>query len=180
MEGLPFRVLAPEELDIREGPEETGTSFIQNAILKALYYAERSGLLTVADDSGLCVDALDGRPGLYSSRFGGEGATDDERNRLLLRELEGVPPKERGAHFISAVAAARGSSVLFRAQETVGGRIAEERRGQNGFGYDPLFLYPPLGQTFGELPRVEKDRVSHRGKAFHRLREFLVELGGSP
>jgi XTP/dITP diphosphohydrolase len=177
LEGLPFRVLGPTELEIREAPEETGSSFMENAILKALYYAARSGRLTVADDSGLGVHALGGGPGLYSRRFGGEGATDESRNRLLLQELRGVPPEGRGARFTSAVAVARGNTVLFEVQETAEGRIAEEIRGRNGFGYDPLFFYPSLGKTFGELSRADKDRVSHRGKAFRRLREFLASLG---
>jgi XTP/dITP diphosphohydrolase len=176
LQDLRFRVLSPTELGIREAPEETGSSFMENAILKALYYAGRSGRLAAADDSGLGVDALGGGPGLYSSRFAGEGATDDARNRLLLQRLRGVPPDGRRARFTSAVAVARGNAILFRVQETVDGRIAEEPRGTNGFGYDPLFLYPPLGKTFGELSGVDKDRVSHRGKAFLRLREFLATL----
>ena len=119
------------------------------------------------------MDALDGAPGLYSSRFGGEGASDFDRNLLLLARLEGVPRERRGARFTSAVVAARGDEVLFSAQESVEGLIAEEMRGPNGFGYDPLFFYPPFSRTFGEVPREEKDRVSHRGKAFARLRAFL-------
>jgi XTP/dITP diphosphohydrolase len=174
--GLPFRVVGPRELGIEEAPEETGTTFIENATLKALYYAGRSGLVTVADDSGISVEALDGRPGLHSSRFGGEGATDVDRNRLLLEKLKGVPHERRGAHFTSAVVVARGDTVLFQVQEQVDGSIAEETRGENGFGYDPLFFYPPFGRTFGEVPRTEKDKVSHRGKAFARLRTFLTEL----
>jgi XTP/dITP diphosphohydrolase len=177
--GLPFRVLAPSDLGLTEAPEETGRTFIENAILKARHYAARSGRLTVADDSGLSVDALEGAPGLYSSRFGGEGASDHERNRLLLDRLRGVPADRRGARFTSAVVVARGERVLFEAEETVDGRIAEETRGENGFGYDPLFFYPPFGRTFGEVPPADKDRVSHRGKAFARLREFLRTLGAS-
>jgi len=173
---LPFRVVGPREFGIEEAPEETGTTFIENATLKALYYAGRSGLLTVADDSGISVDALDGKPGLHSSRFGGEGATDVDRNLLLLEKLKGLPHEERGAHFTSAVAVARGDTVLFQGQEQVHGFIADEVRGPNGFGYDPLFFYPPFGKTFGEVPREEKDAVSHRGKAFARLRTFLVGL----
>jgi XTP/dITP diphosphohydrolase len=172
--GLPFRVLRPADVGINEAPEETGATFIENAVLKARHYARRSGLLTVADDSGLSVDALGGGPGLYSSRFGGEGASDDDRNRLLLEKLRGVPMEKRGARFKSAVAVARGEDVPFQAQETVEGRIAEEPRGAHGFGYDPVFFYPPFGRTFGEVAPEEKDRVSHRGKAFARLREFLV------
>jgi XTP/dITP diphosphohydrolase len=174
--GLPLRVVGPRDLGILGSPEETGSSFVENATIKARHYARASGLLSVADDSGISVDALGGGPGLYSSRFGGEGASDLERNRLLLERLRGVPPERRGAHFTSAVVAARGDEVVFSAQEEVHGRIAEETRGENGFGYDPLFFYPPFGRTFGEVPREDKDRVSHRGKAFARLRSFLEGL----
>jgi XTP/dITP diphosphohydrolase len=174
VDGLPYRVRGPGDVGIHEAPEETGATFMENAVLKALHYSGRSGLLTVADDSGLSVDALAGGPGLYSSRFGGEGATDRDRNALLVERLAGVPRERRGAKFTSAVAVAQGADLLFEAQESVDGLIAEEPRGPNGFGYDPLFFYPPYGRTFGECPREEKDRVSHRGKAFARLREFLA------
>jgi XTP/dITP diphosphohydrolase len=174
VEGLPFRVLGPRDLGLHEAPDETGETFLENATIKALAYARLSGLLTVADDSGLSVDALGGAPGLYSSRFGGEGASDLDRNLLLLEKLRDVPRERRGARFTSAVTAARGGEVLFQAQESVEGTIAEEMRGGNGFGYDPLFFYPAYGRTFGEVTRPEKDRVSHRGKAFARLREFLA------
>jgi XTP/dITP diphosphohydrolase len=173
VEGLALHVVGPRDLGINDSPDETGHTFLENATLKARHYAQLSGLLTVADDSGLSVDALDGAPGLYSSRFGGEGASDFDRNLLLLARLEGVPRERRGARFTSAVVAARGDEVLFSAQESVEGLIAEEMRGPNGFGYDPLFFYPPFSRTFGEVPREEKDRVSHRGKAFARLRAFL-------
>ena len=174
--GLPFRVLGPRDVGITEAPEETGTTFLENAILKARHYAEKSGLLVVADDSGLSVEALGGGPGLYSSRFGGEGATDEERNRLLLARLGGLPPERRGARFTSAVAAAQDGRVLFQAEENVEGRIAEGPQGPNGFGYDPIFFYAPFNKTFGEVDGEEKDRVSHRGKSFARLREFLRSL----
>ena len=174
--GLPFRVVAPRELGILDSPEETGSTFLENARLKALHYARRSGILTVADDSGLSVDALGGEPGLYSSRFGGEGASDHDRNQLLLSRLLGVVEGRRGARFTSAVVVARGDKSLFEIQETAEGRIAPAPRGEQGFGYDPLFFYPPFGKTFGELTAEDKDRVSHRGKAFARLREFLNTL----
>jgi XTP/dITP diphosphohydrolase len=178
-EGLPFRVLGPRELGIDEAPEETGSTFIENAVLKARHYARLSGRLTVADDSGLSVDALGGGPGLYSARFGGEGATDADRNALLLEKLADVPKDERRARFTSAVAVARGGDLLFEAEESVEGLIADGLRGANGFGYDPLFFYPPFGRTFGEIPHEEKDRVSHRGKAFARLRRFLETIASS-
>jgi XTP/dITP diphosphohydrolase len=178
LEGLPFRVVGPADLGIHDAPDEYGETFLENATIKALAYARISGYLTVADDSGLSVDALGGEPGLYSSRFGGEGASDVERNLLLLEKLEGLPFEMRGAHFTSAVVAARTDEVLFQAVEAVDGLIAEQPRGENGFGYDPLFYYPPFGKTFGEVPREQKDRVSHRGKAFARMRAFLVGLPG--
>jgi XTP/dITP diphosphohydrolase len=176
LEGLPYRVVGPADLGIHDAPDEYGETFLENATIKALAYARVSGHLTVADDSGLSVDALGGEPGLYSSRFGGEGASDLERNLLLLEKLEGLPFEMRGAHFTSAVVAARAGEVLFQALESVHGFIAEQMRGGNGFGYDPLFFYPPFGKTFGEVPRAQKDRVSHRGKAFARLRAFLATL----
>jgi XTP/dITP diphosphohydrolase len=179
VKGLPFRVVGPKDVGITEAPEETGTTFLENAILKARYYSNRSGLLTVADDSGLSVDALDGGPGLHSARFGGPGADDHDRNRLLLEKLKGVPTNQRGARFTSAVAVARQDDVLFQVQESVEGQIAEEPRGPNGFGYDPLFFYPPFGRTFGESAPGDKDRVSHRGKAFARLRRYLETLAPS-
>ena len=175
-EGLPYRVLGPRDVGIAESPEETGRTFIENAVLKARHYSRLSGHLTVADDSGLSVAALGGGPGLHSSRFGGEGASDADRNRLLLEKLAGVPREKRNARFTSAVAVARDGDVLFQAEESVDGLIADAPAGANGFGYDPLFFYPPFGRTFGEVPREEKDRVSHRGKAFARLREYLAGL----
>src|SRR5438552_1040687 len=138
---------------------------------------DRGGVqISVGPNTSLAI----GRDGLglvsYLDDFGGEGATDADRNRLLLDTLADVPREKRGARFTSAVAVARGDEVLFRAQESVEGAIAEEPRGANGFGYDPLFFYPPLGRTFGESRPEDKDRVSHRGKAFARLRRFLESL----
>jgi XTP/dITP diphosphohydrolase len=179
--GLPFVVLSPRDLGLTEAPEETGSTFVENATIKALHYAQAAQRLAVADDSGISVDALG--PGLISARFGGEGASDEARNRLLLEKLAGVPDERRGARFTSAVVVAEPRpggtpKVLFQVVETVEGRIAQATRGANGFGYDPVFFYPPFGKTFGEVPAADKDRVSHRGKAFARLREFLAREGG--
>jgi XTP/dITP diphosphohydrolase len=177
--GLPFAVARPADIGIHEAPEETGSTFLENARLKARHYAARSGRLAVADDSGIAVDALGGAPGLYSARFGGEGATDEARNRLLLEKLAAVPEAQRTARFICTVALARGEEILFEVEERVEGRIASAPAGPNGFGYDPIFFYPPFGRTFGEVPAAEKDTVSHRGKAFARLRAFLSTLSSS-
>jgi len=176
LEALPFEVRGPRDVGIDESPDETGASFAENAAQKARWYSLRSGLPAVADDSGLSVDALDGGPGLYSSRFGGEGASDAQRNRLLLERLAGVPDERRGARFTSAVALAQDGRLVFEALGTVEGRIASEERGSHGFGYDPLFFYPPFGRTFGEVERALKDRVSHRGQSFAKLRAFLAAL----
>ncbi|MCU0242979.1 MAG: RdgB/HAM1 family non-canonical purine NTP pyrophosphatase [Vicinamibacteria bacterium] len=172
--GLPYCVLSPGDFGIADAPDETGRTFLENASIKARAYARRSGLLSVADDSGLSVDALLGGPGLFSSRFGGDGANDDDRNRLLLRCLGGVPNERRGARFTSALVVAQAEALLFSVVETVEGRISDAPRGANGFGYDPLFFYPPYGKTFGEISPEAKARVSHRGKAFARLRQFLM------
>jgi XTP/dITP diphosphohydrolase len=172
--GLPVRVLSPNDLGIADSPEETGRTFLENATIKARYYAQRARLLTVADDSGLSVAALNGRPGLHTSRFGGPNASDDDRNRLLLRCLASVPRKRRGARFTSAIVVCQCDDVVFSAIETVEGRIAEQPLGSNGFGYDPIFFYPPLERTFAEISADDKARVSHRGKAFARLREYLA------
>lgn len=176
--GLQFDVCGPRDLGILDAPEETGHSFLENAILKARWYAGRSRLLSVADDSGLSVDALGGGPGLYSSRFGGEGASDADRIALLLERLRGVPPEQRGARFTSAVAVARGQEVLWQAEATAEGVIALAPVGSAGFGYDPVFFFPPFGLTFGQVPAAEKDQVSHRGKAFLQLRAYLLTLAG--
>ena len=172
---LPFAILGLRELDIHESPEETGNSFLENARLKARYFGERTGRLTVADDSGLSVDALDGAPGLYTSRFGGSGLSDDERNRLLLEKLSSVPEERRGARFTSAVVAIEAGEILFEVERHVEGRIARAPSGEGGFGYDPLFFYPPFGTTLACVSPQRKATVSHRGKAFADLVSFLKQ-----
>lgn len=158
--------LPPETPDV----PETGDTFIENAIQKAVFYSSRFGGWALADDSGLEVHYLDGRPGVFSARY---AATDAERNQKLLDELHGVPADERGARFVCALALACDGHVEWQAEEYVNGRIAEEPAGDNGFGYDPLFLLPELGRTMGEIePRI-KNRLSHRGRALARLRTHL-------
>lgn len=174
--GLTVRVLSPNDLGINESPDEDGRTFLENATIKARHYARRAGLLTVADDSGLSVDALDGRPGLHTSRFGGTNASDDDRNRLLLHRLAAVPIERRGARFTSAIVAVLSNEVVFSAVETVEGRIADRPAGANGFGYDPIFFYPPFNRTFAEVSSEEKARVSHRGKALARFFQYLAQV----
>jgi len=173
-EGLPFRVLGPRELGIGEAPEETGATFIENAVLKARHYARLSGRLTVADDSGLSVDALGGGPGLYSARFGGPGLDDAGRTALLLERLRGVPPERRTARFRCVIAIVEPGGREQLVEGVVEGRIADAPRGDGGFGYDPVFFYSPLGGTFGEIDAEAKHRVSHRGAAARAAAALLL------
>jgi XTP/dITP diphosphohydrolase len=151
---------------------ETGSTFPENALLKARYHHKVSGLPTIADDSGLEVLALEGAPGIHSARYGGSDRTDSSRIARLLEELEGVPPEARGARFVcSAAIVWAGGELVFT--EEVRGRILAQVRGESGFGYDPVFLYEPLGKTFAELPLDQKAKVSHRGLAFRGLARWL-------
>ena len=161
--------------DIPE-PEETGETFAENARAKALYYARATGCWALADDSGLEVDALGGRPGIHSARYAGVHRDDAGNNARLIGELAGVPPARRGARFRCAVALAGLDEVIAEAEGTVKGRIIDEGRGHNGFGYDPHFLVPELGLTTAELSPVEKSRISHRGRALRALAEKLQSL----
>ena len=150
-----------------EPPAETGSTFEENAALKAIYYSQFSNDLVLADDSGLVVDALGGEPGIYSARFAGLHATDEENNAFLLRRLE--PGLNRHARFVCAIALAQAGHLFTAVQGTVEGEILEAPQGSAGFGYDPLFFYPPLGKAFAELSPEAKFAVSHRGNAVHAL-----------
>lgn len=154
-------------------PAEHGRTFAENARAKAVYYSTMLGVAAVADDSGLEIDALNGEPGIHSARYGGESATYPEKFALLYERLRDVGALDSPARFVCALAVARGGQVLFEARGTIEGRVAETPRGRNGFGYDPMFYYPPLGRTLGELTDGEKALVSHRGRAFSQLREYL-------
>jgi XTP/dITP diphosphohydrolase len=157
-------------------PDETGTTFHENAAQKATTCARASGLWTLADDSGICVDALGGAPGVHSARY---AATEEERRARLLRNLASAPASRRGAHFFCAVAlCAPDGTRLFRAEGRMDGRIATKARGTNGFGYDPLFIPVETGdvRTVAELPDDEKNRLSHRGRALARLAPLVERL----
>ncbi|HWQ54700.1 MAG TPA: RdgB/HAM1 family non-canonical purine NTP pyrophosphatase [Bryobacteraceae bacterium] len=177
-----FRLAAGDrdvDLDILPGfkqitpCEENGATFEENAVIKALHYATHApgGGLLFADDSGLEVDALGGAPGVYSARFSGLGATDPANNRLLLEKLDGV--ENRTARFVCVIALAEGTRLLGTFRGVVEGRIIHEERGPEGFGYDPLFFYPPFGCTFGEASADRKFGVSHRGQALRKMLAFL-------
>jgi XTP/dITP diphosphohydrolase len=162
-----------------ESPHETGITFVDNALLKARYAASHCELPALADDSGIVVDALDGRPGVRSARYAGEHASDDENLDRLLRELEDVPDARRGAGFhCAAVLAFPGDVPQPLIVEAVWrGRILRQRRGNGGFGYDPVFLDPARQRTGAEMSREEKNTVSHRGRAFRELRDRIRALG---
>ena len=161
--------------------EETGKTFEENARLKASTYAQRHKMWTVADDSGLEVDALGGFPGVLSARWAqvnDAGTGDADNNALLLRQIRDVPDDRRTARFVCVLALARPDGrVIVTVRDAVEGRIIHESRGTNGFGYDPLFLIESLDKTTAELPPDEKHRISHRGKALRRLREAMTRLG---
>lgn len=152
--------------------EETGTTFVENALLKADYYSRATGELTLTDDSGLEVMALEGRPGVYSARYGGEGLSDRERNARLLAELTGVPEDDRDARFVCVLAFV-GETIRETFTGFCKGKIALTSRGEGGFGYDPIFLDPRSGRSFAELSPEEKLARSHRGRALGLLRAHL-------
>ena len=153
---------------------EDGSSFEANARKKALYYSGRSPGLVFADDSGISVDALGGRPGIHSARFAGPEAKPEANNEKLLHDLLRFPPEERGAHYVCVIVLAEQGQVIMVTEGRADGMILEAPRGVGGFGYDPLFLFPPLGKTFAELSPEAKFAVSHRGEAFRKLVDFVV------
>ncbi|HEY3304817.1 MAG TPA: XTP/dITP diphosphatase [Candidatus Binatia bacterium] len=176
---LPVQVLPLGALKNRPSVVEDGKTFEDNARKKARTLAAFCGRLTLADDSGLEVDALGGAPGVHSARYSGEDGNDARNNQKLLQALSSVSEEKRGARFVCVLAlcapsALGGEEWLFRAE--CEGRITFAPRGKNGFGYDPLFFYPPLGCTFGELEREAKSHVSHRGRALKQLIEALSSL----
>ena len=169
---LGVEVLSPAEAGVEVDVEETGTTFAENAMLKAKAVCAAACLPAIADDSGLCVDALNGGPGVYSARYGGEGLDDGQRCLLLLRSMRGQGT--RAAHFSCAVACAFPNGDTLTAEGRCDGAIAFAPLGDGGFGYDPVFLIPEKGKTFGQLGAEEKSKISHRGRA---LAAFTEKLG---
>lgn len=171
--GDEINVMSASDANI-EMPEETGVTFAENATLKADASFAQSGYVSLADDSGLEVDALENRPGVYSARYSGENATDDENNEKLLGELNNVPESLRAARFRSSIAIRIDNETLLVFDGTCEGSIGFESRGTGGFGYDPLF-YLPNGRTMAELPADEKNAISHRGEAMRQAVPVLLE-----
>ena len=171
LSGLGVEVVSPADLGVDLEVEETGTTFAENAMLKAKAICGASGLPAIADDSGLCVDALNGGPGVYSARYGGEGLDDAGRTRLLLENMRGQTT--RAAHFACAIACVFPDGKTLTAEGRCDGAVAFAPMGTGGFGYDPVFLVPEKGRTFSQLTEAEKNEISHRGKA---LRDFAGKL----
>jgi XTP/dITP diphosphohydrolase len=173
LDGCGWQIVTPAEAGIELDVQETGSSYEENATKKALQYSQASGLVALADDSGLEVDALDGRPGVQSARYAGPDRTDAERVHKLLEELRDVPDERRTARFRAVIAIAAPDGRVETVEGAVEGRIARAPRGANGFGYDPVFLLPGRGLTAAELPSDEKDAISHRGVAARKARAVL-------
>jgi XTP/dITP diphosphohydrolase len=174
---LPVAVTFPAEGGLAVDVSESGQTFEENARIKALAYVETSGLLTLADDSGLEVDALNGAPGIHSARYAGPGASDADRVRKLLAAMAGVPAGLRGARFRCVVAIARPGGSVLTAEGTCEGEIGMAPRGSHGFGYDPIFVVRGYGgRTMAELPPGLKNRISHRARALAAAREILAQV----
>jgi XTP/dITP diphosphohydrolase len=172
---LPVQLISADEASVPD-VEETGTTFEENALLKARAAREHSGEASLGEDSGIEVDALNGEPGIYSSRFAGPDADDDDRNRILMERLEGVPDERRSCRYRSAVALVLPDGREFVCEGRCEGRIGYSPRGENGFGYDPIFYLPERDQMMAELPPEEKNEISHRGRALRELKVTLTRL----
>ena len=171
--GLPIDLVGLAGWAGLEPPDETGTTFADNARLKALYYARATGVPAIAEDSGLVIDALGGAPGVSSARLGGAAATYPEKFAIIYDALHRAGTAQTKARFVAAVALADDTAILFETTGTVEGLIAPRPAGTGGFGYDPIFYYPPYGRTLAEVSAEDKAAVSHRGEAFRTLRAYL-------
>ena len=176
LQGTHYELLSLENVDIQHEVEETGDTFEANAILKAEEYGQMAGIVTIADDSGIEVDALDGAPGVLSARYGGEELDDQGRNALLLKNLANVPDSKLTARFRCVVALSRPNQGTVTFNGSVEGFITRNPRGINGFGYDPLFYFPPKCKTLAQIPAEEKHSISHRGKAVHKAVQYLRRM----
>ena len=173
LEPLHVEVLSQSDIHVHVEPEETGTTFAENARIKAQAVFEACGLPCVADDSGICVDAMNGRPGVYSARYLGEDASQEEKNAGILKELEGLPAEKRGAHYACAICCVLNRDNVIETEGRCEGFIGTEPVGDGGFGYDPIFM---VGEkSYAQLSGEEKDKTSHRGKALRQFYQLLQE-----
>jgi len=179
LKDLPIEIHSLQELGQLRPFTETGRTFDANARGKSLFYSKNWEGLTLAEDSGLEIESLEGEPGVLSARYSGEQATDQKNNLKVLERMKGVPSEKRSARFVSCMVLSKKGDIIKEIMESVEGIIALEEKGAYGFGYDPLFYYPPLKKTFAELLPEEKNKVSHRGRALKRLKEFLLSYLGS-
>lgn len=179
LKDLPIEIHSLQELGQLRPFTETGRTFDANARGKSLFYSKNWEGLTLAEDSGLEIESLEGEPGVLSARYSGERATDQKNNLKVLERMKGVPSEKRSARFVSCMVLSKKGDIIKEIMESVEGIIALEEKGAYGFGYDPLFYYPPLKKTFAELLPEEKNKVSHRGRALKRLKEFLLSYLGS-
>ena len=170
---LPLEILSMKQAGIRADIEENGTSFEENALIKAREVCRLAGEMVLADDSGLEIDYLNGEPGIYSARYMGENTSYRVKNKNLMERLEGVQDEKRTARFVCAIAAVFPDGKELVVRGTVEGIIGYEERGENGFGYDPIFYLPERGLTTAELPPEEKNSISHRGNALRKMKELL-------
>lgn len=176
LEGFPYEVVSMEDIGITEDIEEYGTTFEENALIKARELHRLTGEMVMADDSGLEVDYLNGAPGIYSARFAGEGASDEDKNNKLLKMLDGVPFEKRTARFVCCIAVVLPGGKYFTVKGTCDGYIGFKPEGSNGFGYDPLFFVPEYNMTTAQLDPEEKHKISHRGRALRAMVEQLKEM----
>jgi XTP/dITP diphosphohydrolase len=179
LQGIPFELVTPKEMGILMDVEETGTTYEENARLKACALAEESGLLTLADDSGIEVDALAGEPGVMSARYAGENASDAERVNYLLAKMKDIPKEKRTARFRCVIAIAQPDGQVEFCYGECNGVITFESQGTKGFGYDPVFFFPERGKTMAELPFEIKNQISHRGHAAQKARLILQKLSSA-
>ena len=173
LQGMPYFVVSMREAGIQADIEENGTTFAENALIKARTVSRLSGEIAMADDSGLVIDYLNGEPGIYSSRYMGEDTSYDIKNQNLIDRLDGVPDEKRTARFVCAAACVWPDGREEVITDTMEGRIGYEAAGQNGFGYDPIFFLPERGCTSAQISEEEKNEISHRGKALRRMRALL-------